>query len=164
MLTGSGWTVTKSGWKPRLASDYTYASGDNGKKSGTRETFDNTFGYANPMNSLTGQFAFRNIEDWRVGVEFYPFKKLKLKLDGREFWLANTNDSLYNSVGSSIVKNPKATNAHVGESVEMMATVSVTKTTTFGFGVGTLFPGEYLKQSQKDQAFVYPYMYFAQKF
>jgi hypothetical protein len=164
LLTGLGWTVTQSGWKPRLVSDYTYASGDDGKKNGVRESFDNMFGYNFPMNSLTGQFAFRNIEDYRTGVEFFPWKKLKVKLDSRQFWLANVNDGLYSSYGTRTVFNPKATSTHVGESVEMMATASLTKTTTFGFGVGTLFPGEYLKQSNKDQAFIYPYLYFAQKF
>jgi hypothetical protein len=60
--------------------------------------------------------------------------------------------------------NPAATSAHVGESVEMMATASVTARTTFGFGVGTLFPGEYLKQSNKGQAFIYPYIQVGHKF
>jgi hypothetical protein len=162
LLTGVGWVVRPNGWKPRISSDFTYASGDNGKKNGTRETFDNMFGYNYPMNSLTGQFAFRNIQDLRTGVEFYPL--LKVKIDGRDFWLPDTADALYNGLGNVIVHNVKATSAHVGESVEMMATASLTKTTTFGFGVGTLFPGEYLKQSGKDQAFIYPYIYFAQKF
>jgi Alginate export len=164
LLTGGGWTMAQSSWKPRFSADYEYASGDDGKKNGTRENFDNMFGYNYPMNSLTGLFDWKNLKDLRAGVEFGPFKKLKFKLNGREFWLANTHDGFYNAYGARIVFNPVATSAHVGESVEMMATAAVTKTTTFGFGVGTLFPGEYLKQSQKDQAFIYPYIYFAQKF
>jgi hypothetical protein len=164
LLAGLGWTISKTGWKPRVSSDYTYASGDDGQKNGSRETFDNMFGYNYPMNSLTGQFAWRNIKDWRAGVEFYPLKKLKIKVDGREFWLANTNDGLYNGYGIRSVFNPKATSSHVGESIEMMATAALAKHTTIGFGVCTLFPGEYLKQSQKDQAFVYPYLYWAQTF
>ena len=71
LLTGVGWTVKSSGWKPRLSVDYyTYASGDDAKKNGGRETFDNMFGFNYPMNSLTGQFAWKNIEDFRSGVEF----------------------------------------------------------------------------------------------
>ncbi len=164
LLTGGGWTISQYGWKPRLSTDYEFASGDNGKKNDTRENFDNMYGYNDPMNSLTGLFDWKNIKDLRSGVEFFPFKKLKIKLDGREFWLANTNDGLYNPFGTRTVFNPKATSAHVGESVEMMATAKLTKTTTFGFGVGTLFPGEYLKQSEKDQAFIYPYIYMTQRF
>lgn len=164
LFAGAGWVVSPSGWKPRISTDYAYASGDNGKKNGSRETFDNMFGYNYPWNSLTGQFALRNLKDLRAGVEFYPFKKLKVKIDGRQFWVADTADALYNGYGNVTVRNSKATSAHVGESIEMMTTASLTKTTTFGFGVGTLFPGEYLKQSGKDQAFIYPYIYFAQKF
>ena len=91
-------------------------------------------------------------------------KKLRIKLNGREFWLANTQDGFYNSYGQRIVFNPKATSAHIGESVETMATATLTKYTTVGFGVGALFPGEYLKQSQKDQVFIYAYLYLAQTF
>ena len=164
LLTGAGWNIATSGWKPRLSTDYEYASGDDGKTNGTRETFDNMFGYAYPMNSLTGLFAWKNLKDLRAGVEFAPLKKLKIKLNGREFWLANTQDGFYNSYGQRIVFNPKATSAHIGESVETMATATLTKYTTVGFGVGALFPGEYLKQSQKDQVFIYPYLYLAQTF
>ncbi|HEX5228409.1 MAG TPA: alginate export family protein, partial [Bryobacteraceae bacterium] len=164
LAAGAGWIVIANGWKPRISTDYFYASGDDGKKNGTRETFDNMFGFNFPTNSLTGQFAFRNIKDLRAGVDFYPVKKLKVKIDGRQFWLANTADALYNGAGTATVRNAKATSGHVGESIEMMATASLTKNTTVGFGVGTLFPGEYLKQSGKDQAFIYPYIYFAKKF
>jgi hypothetical protein len=164
LLTGAGWTVVNSGWKPRVSTDYTFASGDDGKKNNTRETFDNMYGYNFPMNSLTGQFGWKNLKDLRAGVEFSPVKKLKIKLNGREFWLANINDGLYNASGIITVKNTKATSAHVGESIEMMATAALSKRTTVGFGVGTLFPGEYLKQSNKDQAFIYPYIYLAQTF
>lgn len=164
LLAGTGWVITNSGWKPRLGTDYTYASGDNGRNNGVRETFDNMYGYNFPTNSLTGQFYFRNIKDLRTGIEFYPWKKLKLKLDGREFWLADVHDGLYSGLGTRTVFNPKATSAHVGESIEMMATAALSKHTTAGFGVGTLFPGEYLKQSNKDQAFIYPYLYLTQTF
>lgn len=164
LLTGVGWIVKSSGWKPRLSVDYSYASGDDGKKNGARETFDNMFGFNYPMNSLTGQFAWKNIEDFRSGVEFTPLRKLKVKVNARQFWLANVADGLYNAAGTRTVFNPKATSAHVGESVEMMATATLTKKTTVGFGVGTLFPGEYLKQSGKDAPFTYPYIYLAQTF
>ena len=164
LLTGLGWVVTASGWKPHVSSDYTYASGDNGQKNHSRETFDNMYGFNFPMNSLTGQFGWKNIKDWRAGVDFYPFKKLKVKIDGRDFWLDNVNDSLYNAYGTATVKNTKATSNHVGESIEMMATAALSKHSTLGLGVGTLFPGDYLKQSKKDQAFVYPYIYWTQTF
>jgi hypothetical protein len=164
LLTGVGWTVTRFGWKPRVSTDYEYASGDNAKKNDVRETFDNMYGFNQPMNSLTGAFGFKNLKDWRAGVQFTPLKKLTLKVDGHEFWLANTEDGMYNAVGTETVHDVKATSAHVGESIEMMATITPNKYTTFGLGVGTLFPGQYLKEAQKDQAFIYPYIYWRERF
>lgn len=164
LLTGAGWIIGSSSWKPRISTDYEYASGDNAKKNYTRETFDNMFGFNWPMNSVTGQFAWKNLKDLRTGVEFSPFKRLTFKVDGRDLWLANINDGLYNALGTRTVFNPKATSGHIGESVEMMATAALSKYTSFGFGVGTIFPGEYLKQSQKDQPYIYPYIGFTQTF
>jgi hypothetical protein len=163
MVAGGGWTITQSGWRPRVSSDYAYASGDDGRKDGSRETFDNMYGFNQPMNSLTGQFGWKNIKDVRTGVEFYPLRKLKVKLDGRDFWLASTEDGLYNAAGTRTVYDTKATSAHVGESIEMLSTASVTKTTTLGFGVGTLFSGAYLQQAHKGATFFYPIIYLYQK-
>ncbi len=164
MLAGAGWVITSSGWKPRLSADYEFASGDNGKKNGTREDFDNMFGYNYPMNSLTGLFDWKNLKDLRAGVEVAPSKNLKIKLNARDFWLANVHDGFYNAYGTRIVFDPSATSAHIGEGVETMATAKLAKNTTAGFGLGVLFPGQYLKQAGKDQAFLYPYFYVAQIF
>jgi hypothetical protein len=158
LVAGGGWTITQSGWKPRLSSDYAYASGDNGRKDDSRETFDNMYGYNQPMNSVTGVFGWKNIKDLRTGVELAPLRRLKVKLDGRDLWLASTADGLYNSAGTRTVYDTKATNAHVGETIEMLSTVSVTKSTSVGFGVGTLFSGAYLQEAHKGATFIYPYI------
>ena len=136
LVAGGGWTITQSGWRPRVSGDYAYASGDDGRKDGSRETFDNMYCFNQPMNSLTGQFGWKNIKDLRTGVEFYP----------------------------RTVYDTKATSAHVGESIEMLSTASVTKSTTLGFGVGTLFSGAYLQQAHKGATFIYPIIDLYQKF
>jgi len=160
-----GWKITTSGWAPRISSDLAYASGDDGQKNGSRETFDNMYGSNQPLNSLTGLFGWRNIKDWRSGVDFRPVKKLAVKIDYRDYWLASTHDGMYNASGSIIVAaNAKATSAHIGESVETMSTLSVTKTTAIGFGVGNMFPGEYLREAHKTNGFIYPYISLYQKF
>jgi hypothetical protein len=205
LVAGGGWFITHSDWAPRWSADYAYASGDDGKKDDSRETFDNMYGYNQPMNSLTGLFGWKNIKDLRTrskthrnllkprsgglrgrrrlgacptwfsslfvgrrpiltGVEFSPLHRLKIKLDGRDFWLASTADGLYNAAGTRTVDDTKATNAHGGESIEMLSTVSVTRSTTVGFGVGNLFSGAYLQQAHKGATFTYPIIYLFQKF
>jgi len=149
LVAGGGWKITQSGWAPRISSDYAYASGDDGRKDDSRETFDNMYGYNQPMNSVTGQFGWKNIKDLRTGVEFAPLRRLKVKLDGRDLWLASTADGLYNAAGTRTVYDTKATNAHVGETIEMLSTVTVTRSTSVGFGVGTLFSGAYLQEAHK---------------
>jgi hypothetical protein len=164
LVAGGGWRITQSGWAPRVSGDYAYASGDDGRKDDSRETFDNMYGSNQPMNSVTGLFGWKNIKDLRTGVEFAPLRRLKVKLDGRDLWLASTADGLYNSTGTRTVYDTKATNAHVGETVEMLSTVSMTKSTSVGFGVGTLFSGAYLQEAHKGATFIYPYITLLQKF
>jgi hypothetical protein len=164
LVAGGGWTIKQSGWKPRLSTDYAYASGDDGRKDDSRETFDNMYGFNQPLNSVTGLFGWKNIKDLRTGVEITPLHRLKLKLDGRDLWLASTADGLYNSAGTRTVDDTKATSGHVGESLEMLSTVTLTRTTSVGFGVGSLFSGAYLQQAHKGATFIYPYMTLFQKF
>ena len=48
---------------------------------------------------MTGQISWKNIEDWRAGLDFAPMKKLRVKMDFRDYWLATLQDGLYNSSG-----------------------------------------------------------------
>jgi hypothetical protein len=62
--------------------------------------------------------AWRNIADWRAGVDFTPLKKLKARVDFRDYWLATVQDGLYSGTGTRTVFNAKATSNHVGAGVE----------------------------------------------
>lgn len=158
-VAGGGWAISKRGWQPHISSDLVYASGDSGIKDGRHQSFDFMYGLQQPLNSMTGQFSWRNIKDWRAGADFKPVKKLMLKVDYRNYWLATTMDGLYNSSGTRTVFNTKATSAHVGEGVDAQAILSINKKTLLGFGIGNIAPGSYLKQSGKTSGFVYPCLY-----
>jgi hypothetical protein len=97
-------------------------------------------------------------------VELSPHKRLRVKVDYRDYWLADTRDGLYNGSGTRTVFYAQATNSHVGQGIETLATLTVSKTTSFAFGVGTLFCGEYLKQAKKTSGFVYPLIAFNRTF
>lgn len=157
---GGGWTLAKLSGKPHFSSDYAWASGDSGRKDGHHQSFDYLYGAQQPNTSLTGMVAWRNIADWRAGVDFTPLKKLKVKVDYRDYWLATVQDGLYNCSGTRTVFNAKATSTHVGEGVDAQFIVTISPKTTLGVGVGNLSPGSYLKQSGKTSGYVYPYMYF----
>jgi hypothetical protein len=162
-VAGGGWTVNHADWKPHVSSDYVWASGDNGKKDGFHESFDCLYGLNQPLNSMTGQISWKNIEDWRAGVDFYPVKQLKVKIDYRDYWLASVQDGLYNSSGTRTVLDTKATSNHVGEGVDAQLILTLKVKTVVGFGLGYLSPGEYLKQAGKTTGFVYPAIYVSHK-
>jgi len=162
-VTMAGWTISKQGWKPRLSADYSYAAGDSGRKDGSRGSFDSFYG-TNPFFSLTQVFGWRNLKDLRAGTDFTPTKKLKFAIDYRNFWLATLDDGLYNGSNVRIVKNNKATSAHVGEGIDAQCLFAVTSTTTLGVGMGSLIPGAYLEQSHKTTGFAYPYLRLSRRF
>ena len=157
-IGGGGWTVPAAPWSIHLTSDYTFASGDSGVADGHHQNFDYLYG-PQTVNSLTGQFGWKNIKDWSAGGDFKPLKKLTVKLLFRDYWLANVKDSLYNSSGAKTVTNAKATSAHVGEGVDAQFAYSFDAKTSVGVGVGNLAPGSYLAQSKKTTGFIYPYLY-----
>jgi hypothetical protein len=121
------------------------------------------YGANQPLNSLTGQFSWRNIGDWRAGVEFAPLKKLNVKVDYRDYWLATVQDGLYSTFGTETVLDKKATSSHVGEGVDALFTSQITPKTTLGAGVGYLAPGAYLIQAGKTSGFIYPIIFFTRQ-
>jgi Alginate export len=160
---GGGWTTARLPWKLHFSSDYQFASGDSGVKDGRHESFDSLYGLQQPMTSLTGLFYWRNIENWRSGVDFSPLRKLQMKVSYRDYWLADVTDGLYNSSGTETVLNKKATSNHVGEGVDALAYMALNGKTIIGIGVGTLTPGAYLIQSKKTSGFVYPSLSFTRQ-
>jgi Alginate export len=161
---GGGWTVSPALWKLHVSSDYQFASGNDGKKDGVHDQFDYLYGAQQPPTSLTGLFAWRNIRNWRAGADFKPMRKLTIKIDYRDYWLATVQDGLYNGIGTQTVLNAKATSSHVGEGVDTLVSYAINGKTSFSTGVATLSPGAYLVQSRKTSGFVYPFLCFTRSF
>ena len=160
-VAGGGWTHSLLPWKLHASSDYLWASGDSGRKDGHHQSFDYLYGSNQPLNGLTGMFCWRNLAAWRAGADFSPHRRVKVKIDFRDYWLATVQDGLYNAIGVRTVLNAKATSSHVGEGVDAQVTTTITPKTSLGVGVGNLAPGSYLYQSGKTSGFVYPYLVFS---
>jgi hypothetical protein len=156
---GGGWAVAPSLWKLHVSSDYQFASGNDDKKDGVHNQFDYLYGAQQPPTSLSGLFAWRNIENFRAGADFSPLRKLTVKIDYRDYWLATVQDGLYNAIGTETASNTKATSNHVGEGIETQFIYSLNGKTSLGAGIATLSPGAYLVQSKKTTGYDYPYFY-----
>ena len=122
------------------------------------------YGFNQPTNSLTGQLGWRNLKESRIGVELRPASRLKINSDFRNFSLTNTQDGLYNASGVRTVFNPKASCKHVGFGPDTQVAFAVRPATVVGVGVGTLFAGEYLRQSGKTTGYFYPYVFVSRSF
>jgi hypothetical protein len=110
----AGWTVVDSALKPRVSVEYSYASGDSANQDGVRGTFDQFYPTNHGNYGMIDQFGWKNLKNWRGGFDCLPFQKMKLRADFDEFYLANVEDALYNSSGSSAVLNRSVTSDHIG--------------------------------------------------
>jgi len=155
----AGWTVADLQWRPRLSGEYSYASGDANSTDGVRGTFDQFYPSNHGYYGMIDQFGWKNLKNWRAGFDCRIGKKIKVRTDYNQFFLATVQDALYNSSGSSIELNRKATSSNIGWETNTVAVYerSVWK---FGAGYGHLFAGDYLKQSKLNFGYSYPYVFF----
>jgi hypothetical protein len=160
----AGWTINRSPYKPRLSFEYNYASGDPSSKDGTRNVFDQFYPSDHPYYGMIDQFGWQNMKNVRAGFDLLVAKKLKLRTDFNEFYLATVHDSLFGSSGSSVVLNRAATSSHVGSEINNVALYQWSKIWQFGAGYGHLFAGEFLKQSKVAFGYTYPYVVFVGSF
>ena len=93
-----------------------------------------------------------------------PTKRLRVKVDYLDCWLATVQDGLYNGSNVRTVFNAKATSTHVGRGVDTQIVMTLPQSTTVGMGLGTLSAGEYLKQSGKRTGYVYPSLWLSKTF
>jgi Alginate export len=160
-----GWTVVASNWKPRASIEFDHASGDTAQKDGLRQTFDSLYaGHGAYTYGMADMVGWRNIRSARAGVDFVASKRLKLRTDFLEDYLASTKDGLYNSGGVLKVINRNATSRHVGSEADVLATYQLSRSILVTAGFSHLFPGAFLKQSTKGSGYSSPFLMWTKNF
>jgi hypothetical protein len=127
-----GWTVNESSSKPRFSIELNHASGDSASKDGRRQTFDQLFASLHSVYGLADQVGWRNMRDLRSGFEFFATRKMKIRADWNDFYLATVQDGLYNSSGTRTVLNRRATSNHVGMEADLQGLYQLSGSTSFG--------------------------------
>ena len=92
-------------WKPRVFTQYDYASGDKNPHDGVHGTFDTMYPTAHDRFGISDQFGWQNIKAIRAGITIEPHSRWTVTGQWLDFWLASATDSLYNTSGGSIVRN-----------------------------------------------------------
>ena len=155
---GIGYRFVQLLWKPRVFSQYDYASGDKNSKDGVHGTFDTMYPTAHDRFGISDQFGWQNIKAVRVGATIEPHNRWTVTAQWLDYWLASATDSLYNTSGGSIVRNAQGTDGtHIGKEGDLYTWYELNRHVNVGFGIAHIFPGQYLMLMEKGSNFTYPY-------
>lgn len=84
----TGYTFSDHPWKPRLSFNYVYGSGNGSPFNYSNSNFDIFYGFNQPF-SRNDYFAWNNIKDPKVRIEFSPVKNLQIDSAFSAYWLAD---------------------------------------------------------------------------
>jgi len=150
---------------PRIFLESNYASGTRNPSGHTWSTFDELYPSNHDKLDFADQFARKNIEQVRAGIEETIGKKWKLRETYENLWLATTHDALYASSGAiSIPADPNATSRHLGQEVDISAQYQANEGVTAGFGCARLFSGRFLRTASPGKDYTYPFVYLTYRF
>ncbi len=131
--------------KPRVFTQYDYASGNSNPATNARHsTFDTIYPTAHDRFGITDLFGWQNIEAVRAGATVEPHRRLTFTVQGLDFWAASALDSIYNTSGSSIVFNKTANGRHVGAEIDSYSWYELNKHFNLGGGIGYFGGGQFL--------------------
>jgi hypothetical protein len=145
-------------WKPRLFTQYDYASGEKRPNEEIHSTFDTMYPTAHDRFGISDQFGWQNIKAIRGGITVEPHNRWTVTAQWLDFWLASSSDALYNTSGGVIVRNALGTAGnHIGNEADAYTWYEINRHVNVGFGFAHIFPGEFLEKMEKGPNFSYPY-------
>jgi hypothetical protein len=131
--------------KPRIFSQYDYATGNsNPAASASHTTFDTIYPTAHDRFGITDLFGWQNIESVRAGITVEPHRRLTFTVQGLDVWAADALDSIYNTSGGAIVNNKTDHGRHVGAEIDGYSWYELNKHFNLGGGVGYFGGGDFL--------------------
>ncbi|MGD0681282.1 MAG: alginate export family protein [Terracidiphilus sp.] len=151
-IVKAGYYGQKIPWKPRLAGEYDYASGNpNMTSSSTRiGTFDQQYPSNHNAFGLTDLFGFQNIKQERINLDMAPAKKLTLLFQQEWLQVSTVHDSVYSGSGSAKVKPPTSgfTSVDIGKEFDASGQYAFARNNlTLNVGVGHFFPGTLMQKA-----------------
>lgn len=155
---GMGYTVTRSGWKPRLFVGYDYASGDKNPNDGIHGTFDTMYPTAHDRFGIADQFGWQNIVGWRAGATIKPHRRWSVTGQYLDLWLASATDAAYNSSGGVILRDRTGkSGTRLGQELDAYTWYEINREVHAGAGIGHLLPGAFIEKAGKGAGYTYPY-------
>jgi hypothetical protein len=142
-----------------------YASGTDNPMGERWGTFDPIYPSSHDKLGFADQIGWRNIREFRTGINEKLNKRWTLKQSYESFWRASIRDGLYATSGALIVPAPALSAArHVAQEIDLSSEVRWTDFLSMGFGYAHIFSGAFLKQTIAGRDFDYPYAFATYKF
>jgi hypothetical protein len=139
-------------WKPRLAGEYDYASGNpNPTTSSTRiGTFDFLYPGNHNAFGLVDLFGFENIKEERINLDMTPTKHLATSIQQEWMQVATVYDNVYSGSASATVKPPTGgfRSDDIGKEFDVSGQYAFLRNNlTLNVGVGHYFPGTLMQKA-----------------
>ena len=157
-----GYTHYQSAWKPRLAINFDYASGDGRAQCNTSTAGNNAVGNCTSANTFENLFPTNHIHMGYMDVQAWKnmmspsvnFQARPTKDDHIEFWLtslnlANKEDNWYRgSQGAYVYSKVGNTQRHIGDELDVAYThMFMDGKLAFQAAYGHLFAGGYIREN-----------------
>jgi hypothetical protein len=134
-------------WKPRLAVEYDYASGDKNPNDGKDQRFDTLYGarrFDYGPTGIYGAFSRTNLNTPDYKFAFSPLKDVQTTFTHRFFWLAQSTDSW----GSSGLQDRTGSSGDfIGHQLEITSRWDVNSSLNLETGWTHLFKGQFAKNA-----------------
>jgi hypothetical protein len=152
-----GYTHYEWAWKPRLALNFDYASGDGranctiggNTECKTANTFENMY----PTNHLHMGYmdvqAWKNMLSYSVNLQFRPTRDDHVEVWFSSFNLANTKDNWYRATqGVYVFSKTNNTTRHIGDEIDIAWThIFMDGKLSFQAVYGYMFSGDYIAEN-----------------
>jgi hypothetical protein len=155
-------------WKPRLAGEYDYASGNPKTDLSRIGTFDQQYPSNHNAFGLTDLFGFQNIKQDRINLDLSPAKPVALLFQQEWLQVSTVFDNVYSGSASTTVKAPAKgfLSDDIGREFDASGQYAFLGegNMTMNVGVGHFSPGTLMRQNSHGAPLTYAYFGLTYKF
>jgi hypothetical protein len=136
-------------WRPRLAGQFTWGSGDLNPSDGIHGTFDGVFGGADiNFYGDMNLFYWANLRDYEWDFHLQPARTARIALEHHYFTLDKFRDAWY-TAGLAALRRDVTGNSGMalGHEVDLRVTWQRQRWPEIMVGLGHFFPAEFVRQT-----------------
>ncbi len=136
-------------WSPRVAGEFSYASGDDDPNDGTRGTFDGVFGAIDTYYGRMNLVSWMNLEDYQFTFEVKPARNLKVWADYHFLRLNEARDSWYYCTGQSMRRDRTGNSGRaLGHEIDLLVQWQINKYLDLFAGYSHFFAGSFIERTR----------------